>query len=124
VRQAKNVTKSDDAFSYYIKGQEKSQRMSLKYKQHKRRESRLHSSRSGSDSHVSSEIESSDEDDKTNPAYWRKDRNYLSLPENVRHAIEVSQLKAKHSDFYYKLKGLNEKISTYKEIFYDRVPKF
>ena len=33
-------------------------------------------------------------------------------------------MKSKHSEFYYKLKRLNEKISTYKEIFYDKVPKF
>ena len=72
----------------------------------------------------SSELLSSEEDDKSNPAFWRRNKNYHELPENVRHAIEVSNLKAKHSDFYYKLKGLNEKIATYQAIFYSRVPKF
>jgi hypothetical protein len=36
------------------------------------------------------------------------------LPENVRHAIDVGKQKAKHSEFYYRLKGLNERIHTYK----------
>ena len=37
-----------------------------------------------------SDIESSDEDDKTQPAYWKRDDDYMRLPENVRNAIEMS----------------------------------
>lgn len=44
------------------------------------------------------------------------------MPANVRHAIDVGKQKAKHSEFYYRLKGLNERIYTYKQIFYDKVP--
>jgi hypothetical protein len=62
----------------------------------------------------SSEYISSEEDDKTNPNFWGKDERYDSLPANVRHAIDVSRDKAKHSEFYYRLKGLNERIYTYK----------
>ena len=62
----------------------------------------------------SSEFYSSEEDDKDDPNFWRKDQGYDSLPRNVQHAIEVSKEKAKHSEFYYRLKGLNEKIYTYK----------
>ena len=72
----------------------------------------------------SSEFASSEEDDKTHPSFWRRDQAYYSLPDNVRHAIENSKIKAKHSEFYYRLKGLNEKISTYKHFFYDKVPTF
>ena len=49
---------------------------------------------------------------------------YNSLPANVRHAIDVGKQKAKHSEFYYRLKGLNERIYTYKGIFYDKVPAY
>ena len=51
------------------------------------------------------------------PAYW-------ALPENVRHAIDVAREKSKHSDFYNRLRSLNDKISVYKRIFYTKTPKF
>ena len=75
-------------------------------------------------SDYSSEFVSSEEDDKTNPNFWRRDQAYYSLPENVRNAIENGKMKAKHSEFYYRLKGLNEKISTYREIFYSKIPTY
>jgi hypothetical protein len=52
-----------------------------------------------------------------NEAYW-------ALPENVRNAIDISKKKSKHSDFYYKMASLNDKISVYKKIFYTSAPKF
>jgi len=67
---------------------------------------------------------SSDSDDKTQPGFWKKDNDYFKLPENVRHAIEVGKMKAKHSEFYYKMKDLNTKIAVYKQIFDNRVPTF
>ena len=70
----------------------------------------------------SSEFFSSEEDDKDDPNFWRRDHRYDALPKNVQHAIDVSREKAKHSEFYYRLKGLNEKIYTYKQIFYDKIP--
>jgi hypothetical protein len=39
----------------------------------------------------SSEYISSDEDDKTQPGFMRKDKKYHSLPANVRHAIDVGK---------------------------------
>ena len=33
-------------------------------------------------------------------------------------------MKDKHSDFYYKLKNLNQKINTYKDVFYNREPRY
>ena len=53
-----------------------------------------------------------------------KGAHYNSLPANVRHAIDVGKQKAKHSEFYYRLKGLNERIYTYNGIFYDKVPAY
>lgn len=57
---------------------------------------------------------SSDEDDKAQKGYFKRTKHFYSLPPNVRNAIELSKEKSKHSEFYYKLKGLNDKISTYK----------
>ena len=36
------------------------------------------------------------------------------LPDNVKLAIEKSKMKAKHSEFYYRMKNLTAKISVYK----------
>ena len=74
---------------------------------------------------ASSELDdSSDADDKTDPSFWRKDGNYTTLPENVRAAIDLSLDKSKHSDFYYKLRGLNERIKVFKSAFYNKVPYY
>ena len=74
---------------------------------------------------ISSELDdSSDEDDKTRPGYWRHDAPYMRLPENVRAAIELSRERSKHSEFYYKLRGLNERIKIYKNHFYHKVPYY
>ena len=32
--------------------------------------------------------------------------------------------KSKHSDFYYKLQHLNEKIVLYKKLFYGKIPSY
>ena len=53
-----------------------------------------------------------------------KNKAYWALPENVRNAIDLSKKKSKHSDFYYKMASLNDKISVYKKIFYTSAPKF
>ena len=69
---------------------------------------------------------SSQSDDKTNPNFqtWRKDPYYKKLPTNVRQAIKWSTMKAKHSEFYYKLQNLNERIGIYKELFSSKTPGF
>ena len=72
---------------------------------------------------ISSDFDvSSDADDKTNPNYWNQPTNNEYLPENVRNAIAKSASKSKHSDFYYRLRNLNEKIKIYTDNFYDKVP--
>jgi|APSaa5957512535_1039671.scaffolds.fasta_scaffold32902_3 hypothetical protein len=53
-----------------------------------------------------------------------KDQNYWALPENVRSAIDVANLKKKHSDFYYRLRVLNEKIHVFTDVFYDKMPNY
>ena len=68
--------------------------------------------------------ESSQSDDKTQPQFWKKDSDFYQLPENVRHAIEVGKQKAKHSEFYYKMKDLNSKVQVYKHLFNNRIPKY
>ena len=50
-----------------------------------------------------------------------KDRHYWALPENVRAAIDVANTKKKHSDFYYKLRLLNEKIHVFTDVFYNKM---
>ena len=57
------------------------------------------------------------QEDWRTPEYW-------SLPDNVRNVIDVARMKQKHSDFYYRLKVLNDKINVFTSIFYNRVPKF
>ena len=52
---------------------------------------------------------------------WQNDQ-YWTLPENVRKAIDVAKLKRKNSEFYYKLKLLNDKIHIFTSIFYSKMP--
>ena len=52
------------------------------------------------------------------------DDEFFKLPGNVRKAITSAKMKNKHSDFYYKLKNLNQKINTYKDVFYNREPRY
>ena len=53
-----------------------------------------------------------------------KDHHYWALPENVRAAIDVANTKKKHSDFYYKLRLLNEKIHVFTDVFYNKMPNY
>lgn len=50
--------------------------------------------------------------DELEPYDW-KDKDYFNLPENVQHAIDVAFSKNKHSPFFYKLQGLNDKLYVY-----------
>mmetsp|Transcript_24000 Transcript_24000/g.36870 ORF Transcript_24000/g.36870 Transcript_24000/m.36870 type:complete len:101 (+) Transcript_24000:514-816(+) len=54
---------------------------------------------------------------------WRDD-NYWRLPENVRHAVDVAKMKSKHSEFWYKLQTLNDKIFIFRSIFYTKMPSY
>lgn len=54
-----------------------------------------------------SERSESPEGNYKNAAYW-------ALPENVRHAIDISKKKSKHSAFYNRMNALNDKIAVYK----------
>ena len=54
---------------------------------------------------------------------WQNDQ-YWQLPENVRKAIDIAKLKRKNSEFYYKLKLLNDKIHIFTSIFYSKMPNF
>ena len=75
-------------------------------------------------SEKSSDFMMSDYDDKDDPNFFIKDEAYMTLPVNVRKAIENGKLKAKHSDFYYKLSDLNTKIDLYKKLFCNRIPQY
>lgn len=52
-----------------------------------------------------------------NEAYWQ-------LPENVRNAIDLAKMKSQHSEFYYRLQTLNDKILVFRSIFYNRMPSY
>lgn len=84
------------------------------------------SARHEKESDYSSEFYSSDEDDKHHPNYFAeiKEHRFHQLPVNVQNAIIIGKSKSKHSEFYNRLKDLNEKIGTYKSIFYGRVPAY
>jgi hypothetical protein len=68
----------------------------------------------------------SDVDDKDDPNFFfmNEDSTFSSLPVNVKRAIENGKLKAKHSDFYYRLTDLNMKIGIYNKFFRTRIPKY
>jgi len=53
-----------------------------------------------------------------------KNKAYWSLPENVRKAIDTAKQRSQHSDFYYRLQNLNDKILIFRSIFYSKVPTF
>ena len=55
---------------------------------------------------------------------YKTEEAYLRLPENVRHAIDLSKKKSKHSEFYIKLNELTDKINVYTDIFYSNAPRF
>ena len=42
----------------------------------------------------------------------------------MEHAIDLRMKKQKHSDFYFKLHNLKDRIEVYKEIFQTRVPRY
>lgn len=42
----------------------------------------------------------------------------------MRKAIDMAKLKRKNSEFYYKLKLLNDKIHIFTSIFYSKMPHF
>jgi hypothetical protein len=66
----------------------------------------------------------SDVDDKDDPNFFPKDLNYYKLPKNVRLAIENGKVKAKHSDFYYRLTDLSMKIDIYNKFFRTNLPSY
>lgn len=47
---------------------------------------------------------------------------YWALPKNVRTAIDNAKQKSQHSEFFYKLQDLNDKIIIYRSIFYNKLP--
>ena len=65
----------------------------------------------------------SDEDSTDKDNYW-KNAAYWRLPENVRAAIDTAKLKEKHTDFWYRLETLNDRIHTYRQLFYAKMPKY
>ena len=53
-----------------------------------------------------------------------KNKAYWNLPENVRNAIDLAKMKQKHSEFYYKLQTLNDKIYVFRTHFYTKMPAY
>ena len=44
--------------------------------------------------------------------------------ENVLQAIELRQQRQKHTDFFYKLHELKERLEVYNEVFRSKIPRF
>jgi hypothetical protein len=57
------------------------------------------------------------------PGHW-KTKAYYNLPENVRNAIDIAKTKSKHSEFWYKLQTLNDKIFVYRSVYYSKMPAY
>ena len=66
----------------------------------------------------------SSSEDEGDDNYLSKQPGFQRLPENVQNAMITARRKQKHSDFYNKLKHLNEKIEVYKSVFYKSRPKY
>lgn len=43
---------------------------------------------------------------------------------NILHAIRIRKEKVRHSDFYFLLEQVNDRIHMYKSLFLDKKPKF
>ena len=72
---------------------------------------------------IDHESDKSSERGEINESEW-KNEQYYQLPENVRTAIDTAKMKQKHSDFYNRLRLLNDKIHIFTSIFYNKVPKY
>ena len=57
------------------------------------------------------------------PEDWRTEQ-YWTLPENVRNAIDKAKSKKTNSDFYYRLKEMNEKLHIFTQVFYKKMPGY
>lgn len=55
---------------------------------------------------------------------YKQNKQYIALPDNVKQAIDKAQSKAAHSDFYYRLQTLNDKIYVFRNVFYTKVPSY
>ena len=82
------------------------------------------SSLSSRSSQYNSSQERKDKEEPVIPddAHW-KNKEYFRLPENVRNAIDMAEMKQKHTGFFYKLQTLNDKIFVYRSVFYNRMPE-
>ena len=84
---------------------------------------------SGENSKESDDEKSNDNDTATDRSqkkvdYSYRDAGYWALPENVRSAIDIAKMKSKHSEFYYRLQTLNDKIFVFRHTYYNNMPNF
>lgn len=76
-------------------------------------------------------LDSDDEDDKpdihidcSGGGYPWQNEKYWKLPENVRNAIDIAELKQKHTEFWRRLETLNDKIYVFRSVFYTKMPSY
>ena len=81
------------------------------------------SEESHSINHQGDQIEKSLPEAQNSKHYWQT-KGYWNLPEKARKAIDQAKLKSKHSDFWYRLQNVNDKILVFKEIYYEKEPRF
>lgn len=62
-------------------------------------------------------IDSDTSDDGEKEPYDWKDEDYWKLPKNVQAAVDLACQNQKHSPFFYKLQGLNDKLFVYHTLF-------
>ena len=145
LRENKEVLKTEDPFLYYfgrpdpdrITAAEKSRiakrfklnERQLSKKNKERKKSKQRESESLSINDPSSSLEDTSDPEQLNSTMQHRQlllqtERFRCLPEQVRAAIELSHQKQKHSEFYYRLRGLNERIKIYKENFYEKVPSY
>ena len=62
--------------------------------------------------------------DTSGGGYPWQTKKYWDLPESVRHAIDVAELKSQHTGFWRRLQTLNDKIYVFRSVFYSKMPSY
>ena len=55
---------------------------------------------------------------------WKQTEEYKNLTPNLKRIVEESKRKQKHSDFYYKLCDVANKVHVFTDTFHTRIPNF
>lgn len=116
---SEDVRRLFDRKAQHKDGEQKSQLLNSSHK--KRKRPALHYDSEDSDDRQKCLIEASRRNTKKSISRTVENPGKM---ENLHHAVQLRMGKQKHTDFYFKLHELKERIEVYNEIFLSRVPKY